>query len=259
MFSWFSARSPVDAAAKCWIETKLGWLAEQFGQECFTRREVILPTPDFFPDAFDGSESSVRRMLNRVCEYMGVDRRYVNLTLYTSPSPLWLVDDKGRYLPPGAAGTFESRSGYCVISLETSQLHDPHGMVGTMAHELAHYRLMSEHRVQGNEFDNELLTDLTVVFHGLGLFLGNCPRSWDSLYGIWPGTDLKKPEYMTLTMYAYALAHAAWWRDERRPPWMKHMNGDLKACFKSSVRFLFETRESSFRPGEFANYINGTL
>ncbi|MEO0359296.1 MAG: proton-conducting transporter membrane subunit, partial [Pseudomonadota bacterium] len=30
----------------------------------------------------------------------------------------------------------------------------------------------------GDEFDNELLTDLTVVFHGLGIFLGNGPRNW---------------------------------------------------------------------------------
>jgi hypothetical protein len=47
------------------------------------------------------------------------------------------------------------------------------------------------------EYDNELLTDLTVVVFGLGIFLANMPRNWDSQYKKWPGTDLNMPEYMT--------------------------------------------------------------
>ena len=248
MFKWFSNRSPLDSQAKCWIETKLQWLAGQFGLEVFTSRDVVLPTPECFPDSFDGSENAVRRMLDRVCGYMEVDRRFVNLELYRNPTPLMLVDDDGKYLPPGAAGTFEACQGYCLISLETSQLNDAQELVGTMAHELAHYRLMGGNRVQGDEYDNELLTDLTVVFHGLGLFLGNGPRNWESTFGMWPGTELRKPEYMTLPMYGYALAHAAWWRDDARPSWLKHMNSDLKASFKSAVRYLFETNDSTFAP-----------
>ncbi len=50
-------------------------------------------------------------------------------------------------------------------------------LVGTMAHELAHLKLMGERRVTGDEYDNELLTDLTAVFHGFGIFLGNLPKT----------------------------------------------------------------------------------
>ena len=252
MRNWFSPRSPLDIEAKEWIESRLHWLAEQFGTERFIRQDPVLPTPEYFPDPFDQSEGSVRKMLDRVCGYMGVDRRVVNLELYENANPLWLVNDFGQYLPPGAAGTFEVRQGYCLISLEMSQVSDPVELVGTMAHELAHYRLMGEQRVSGDEFDNELLTDLTVVFHGLGIFLGNGPRNWDSTYGIWPETSLRKPEYMTLPMFGYALAHAAWLRDELRPAWFKYMNSDLRSCFKSSTRYLFQTSDSAFRPQEFA-------
>lgn len=252
MFGWSKPKPPIDAEAKLWIETKLSWLDAQFGHGFLTEREVILPTPHFFPDPFDQTESSIRKMLNRVCTYMNVDRRYVNLELYTDNSPLLLVDDNEHFLPPSNAGTFESRNGYCIISIERSQLLNPIELVGTMAHELAHYRLIGEQRVRGNEYDNELLTDLTVVLHGLGIFLGNCPRTWEREYGTWPGTSLRKPEYMTLPMFAYALAHIAWWRHERRPTWTKHMNGDLRACFKSSVRYLFETGDSSLSTGKNA-------
>ena len=55
-------------------------------------------------------------------------------------------------------------------------------------------------------YDNELLTDLMTVFKGLGIFLANSPRHWDGNYTLWPGTDQRRPEYMTGAMFGYALA-----------------------------------------------------
>jgi len=46
MFKWFKPQCPVDPEAKRWIEKRLHWLSEQFGQETFTRRAIILPTRD---------------------------------------------------------------------------------------------------------------------------------------------------------------------------------------------------------------------
>ncbi len=74
------------------------------------------------------------------------------------------------------------------------------GLVGTMAHELAHVRLLGESRIMREVFDNELLTDLTGVHFGLGIFLANTSRNWDSHYSQWPDTDLFKPDYMTAPM-----------------------------------------------------------
>lgn len=65
MFGWFKPRCPVDPAAKRWIEERLHWLSEQFGRETFTRRALILPTNEFFPDPMDGTEASVRNLLQR--------------------------------------------------------------------------------------------------------------------------------------------------------------------------------------------------
>ena len=83
------------------------------------------------------------------------------------------------------------------------------GLVGTMAHELAHVRLLGESRIMREEFDNELLTDLTTVAFGLGVFLANTPRNWDSHLEKWPDSDLNRPEYMSPPMFGYALAHLA--------------------------------------------------
>ncbi|TWT79682.1 hypothetical protein CA13_10880 [Planctomycetes bacterium CA13] len=252
MFEWFKPRCPVDAAAKQWIEERLHWLSDQFGHDTFTRRAVLLPTNDFFPDPMDGTEASVRNLLDQVCKYMDVNPNLVELEIFTNANELWLVNDDGKYLPTGAAGLYDEQVDRTIIHIETSEFMNLAGLVGTMAHELAHLRLMGERRVTGDEFDNELLTDLTAVFHGFGIFLGNSPRNWDSQYSNWRGTDLKRPEYMTLPMFAYALAHTAWFRDQPKPDWYPFLSFDLKPCFKQGLRYLMETQDSTFNPQSVA-------
>src|SRR5262249_17924080 len=158
---------------------------------------------------------------------------------------IWLVNEAGQYLPH-AAGTYQEGKGKFFIRIDKAGLSDSMGLVGTMAHELAHVRLLGEGRTMSNEYDNELLTDLTVVFFGLGIFLANTPRIWDSQYKKWPGTSLNKPEYMTPPMFGYALAHLAWFRGEEWPAWAKHLHWNARPDFKQGLRFLFKTRESAF-------------
>lgn len=252
MFGWFKPQCPVDAEAKRWIECRFRWLSEQFGLETFTRRAVILPTRDYFPDRMDGTLASVRNLLDQVCRYMDVDPDRVELELFTNKSELWLVNDDGKYLPTGPAGVYDEQPDKTIVHIETSEMLNLSGLVGTMAHELSHLRLMGERRVTGDEYDNELLTDLTAVFHGFGIFLGSSPRNWDSQFSVWPGTTVRRPEYMTLPMYAYAIAHAAWFRGERKPPWCSFLSFDLKPNFKQAIRYLAETQNSTFSPRSMA-------
>jgi hypothetical protein len=241
MFGWSKPQCPVDEKAKCWIEERLEWLSEQFGRDVFTRRGLILPTREFFPDPVDRSEASIRNLLDQVCVFMDVDPNAVELELSTKRNEIWLVNESGRALPNGFAGLYEERADSTIIHIETSELMDISGLIGTMAHELSHLRLMGERRVRGDEYDNELLTDLNAVFHGFGIFMGNSPRSWDGQYSHWPGTNIRRPEYMTLPMFAYALAHAAWFRGVMKPDWYSFLSFELKPCFKQGIRFLICT------------------
>src|SRR5262249_31338404 len=127
---------------------------------------------------------------------------------------------------------------------------DPMGLVGTIAHELAHVRLLGEGRIMREVFDNELLTDLTVVHFGLGIFLTNTPRNWDSQYKKWPDSTLLKPEYMTPPMFGWALAHLAWFRGETKPEWAKYLKMAARANLKQGLRYLQETGDSAYRPAK---------
>jgi hypothetical protein len=248
VFGLFRPSCPVDASAKHWIEERLAWLRSQFGNEIFVNSPVILPTDEFFPDPYDGSEASIRRMLDRVCGYMRVDPGSVWLQLIRNRHELELVNAAGKPIPTSAAGTYEKAITGCCISIDTSEIDNPMNLVGTMAHELAHSRLLGERRIHGSEFDNELLTDLTGVFFGLGIFLANSPRDWQGQYSQWPYSSLKRPEYMSLPMYGYALAHRAWHRGERNPVWARHLRWDARMVFKQGLRYLLDGGDSIFRP-----------
>lgn len=249
MFGFFRSKPtcPVHPVAKAWVEGRLGWLFGQFGPDVFLDRPVVLPSRDLLPDGFDYSDAAVRRLLDRVCDLMGVDPREVDLEMSKARNRLvGFVNEQGRSVDLGFGGLYEGGDGAVRtrITIDSDELCDLAGLIGTIAHELAHHRLMGERRIDPDVFDNELLTDLTVVFHGLGVLKANSPRNWPGDYTEWPGTTLKKPEYMTEPLYGYALAHAAWLRGEDRPAWAGHLIPDVRVPFRQGLRYLHETGDS---------------
>jgi hypothetical protein len=188
-------------------------------------------------------------MFRRVCKYMEVTPDAVEIQLFTDRTPGSIVAlDPMRGF---AAGTWQGAEGPWqkgIVRIERSALDRPSDLVGTMAHELAHQRLLSEGRADPQAYDNELLTDLTAVYHGFGAFLANNPRKSTGALSYWPGTKLRRPEYLSEPMLGYALAHIAWFRDEDRPDWAKALRWAPRAVFKQGLRYLQKTKDSAFQP-----------
>ncbi len=249
MFDWLFAPScPCDLAAKEWIEERLAWLAEEFDDHAFNGRRIVRPSPEFFPDPYDGSKPAVRALLDRVCDYMDVVPDLVELKFVSDAGKIWTVAPD--LALPSAAGTYEEGERKFIIRINRDGLSDTMGLVGTMAHELAHVRLLGESRILRETFDNEILTDLTTIHFGLGIFLANTPRNWDDRlgYGRWPGTRLKKPEYMTPPMFGWALALLAWFRGEGKPEWAKDLHGAARANLFQGLRYLQAKGDSGYKP-----------
>lgn len=249
MFGWFLPTCPCDPAAKRWVEDSLQWLSRQFGLHILLERPVILPTAEFFPDPWDGSTKAARTTFRRVCSYMNIDPGTVELKFFNDPTPhsIHMIDPTRGF----AAGTWsgaEEPWQKGVIRLEKGSLDRPADLIGIMAHELSHQLLLGEGRCASDRFDNELLTDLAAVFHGFGVFLANNPRKSTGALARWPGTQLHRPEYLSEPMAGYAMAHIAWFRDERSPAWAKALRWAPRAVFKQGVRYLFETNDSTFKP-----------
>jgi hypothetical protein len=168
----FGTSCPVDERERTWIQDSMAWLRAQFGDAPLTA-PVILPTSEWFPPPFSGSEADVRAVVTRVAGYMGarpdVTVRFsdehdhmVGLRDYGGPARSFAL---GEYQQAGGAGA--------VITIERSNLREPAELLATVAHELGHARLRGEGRVTAGRADEEPLTDLATVCLGMGIFTAN--------------------------------------------------------------------------------------
>lgn len=241
MWNWFTPKCPIKLRDKVWVEQRTRWLIREFGRNPLVTSPTILPTPEFFPDIYHGTPDDVVPMLRRVCQYMECDFDRFRLMLYDGDKPAF--DEDGQLLS-GAAGIYVPADGAKrpMIRVNTNNLKDPLALVTTLAHEVAHDRLLGESRVSMEEPDHEHLTDLTVVFFGLGVF----PASTAFRFTAWSTGTYSAWQYATLgylkdDVLGYALALRSWLRDESAMAWASHLPTTPKSTYRSGLRYLQKT------------------
>lgn len=247
--SWFSPKCPVDFDVKEWLEDAFAWLIEEFGDETLRSVEVVLPIEEYFPDPYSGSESDIRKMVERVCGYMDVDPKLLDVRFYTNPDGSHLhplaASESGQH----AIGTYQMRGGKYRIRLDTSQAANPQAMVATIAHELGHVILLGENRLAPDYEDHESMTDLVTVFYGLGLFNANSVftfQQWTNAQS--QGWRAERRGYLTEEMFGYALALFAFLRSETKPEWAGYLNTNVRVYFKQGLKYLLKTGDTRLRP-----------
>ena len=114
---------------------------------------VMLPTPEHFPDRFDGTDKVLDVMFQRVAERMEVDPDTIELEIFDDARqmnqtlvPFWSGENSG-------AGGLYGHDGVSrtVIGVNSSQLQNPMALVATLAHELGHVILLRPGLVRPNE------------------------------------------------------------------------------------------------------------
>lgn len=238
MFGLFRPRCPVPSTEKAWIERRLTWLADTFGPERMTRSTVILPTSEYFPDPYQGSEADVEALLRRVCTYMGVPRERITLRFFQERNTT----------ATHAAGMYVQKERE-EIWLEQSQLADPAAVVGILAHELAHVLLLGDQRLSADEEDHELVTDLMTVFLGMGLFGANSAirEKYEQRVLVYTW-QISKLGYMSERMYGYAHAVFAWAREETKPPWVSYFRPNVRGPLEEGLHYVAKTGDCLYRP-----------
>lgn len=236
MFGWFRSPPvcPIDSAIRQWVDDRWEWLTEQFGLERLRSCRVILPRAEFFPDPYQGTDDDVRRMLNRVCGYMGIDPASVELSLYEDRKPVF----EGEW-SHGTAGLYHPEGAKFQIWVNAKNVLDPLAIVATMAHELGHVHLLGHQRISNEAEDHEPLTDLLTVFLGLGVFNANSvirEHSWNE--GNWSGWSIARLGYLDMPVYGYAFAKFAMSRDEDGVGWARELRLAVRTDFQSSLRLL---------------------
>jgi len=245
----FHVKCPVEPKQREWLDLAMQWLIAAFPSHPLNETEVILPTPEYFPDRYSTELEDVQKLVERVCGYMKVDPTRLKLELYEE-----VYNGFSSHLPTfegshrGAVGTYIEDKGALVIGIESSQLTDPMGLVAIIAHELGHVCLLGDGRMKPERRDHEYFTDLFTVFSGLGIFNANAAftmRGWKTRFG--HGWSAQRRGYMNEQMFGYALGLFAWLRGEENPSWYKFLEGSPRTYFKTSMKFLSRYGDDNWR------------
>jgi hypothetical protein len=241
LFDWFRSKPecPVDPATREWIDRRWQWLEDQFGAERVRDSPVVLPRPEFFPDPYHATEDDARRVLDRVCGYMGIEPATVRMSLYDESDPTAENPIFAGQRREGSAGLYHAAGGGYCVSIEAGNLHDPLALVATMAHELGHVHLLGAGRVSPAAEDHEPLTDLLTVFFGLGVFTANAvirEQYWHE--GNSSGWKIGRRGYLGMPVYGYAFARFAISRGEDGSAWSRELRPDVRSSFEQALRFL---------------------
>ena len=214
------------------------WLSERFGLDVLRDCRVLLPTPEFFPEPYDGKPEDAERLALHIARHLGCD-----------PSGYKIAFHDELELPD-ALGTYKSDDdGTAMIGLKTSLLKKPDELIATLAHELAHVRLLGEQRISPAIADHEFVTDLLPVYFGAGIFAANdTVRDWTTRSSGGEFWSIRKHGYMPSRLYGYAFALFAWVRGEDKPAWADHLRKDARDVFHSALRYLQKTGDSHFTP-----------
>lgn len=93
------------------------------------------------------------------------------------------------------------------------------------------------------------VVDLATVVTGLGVlqsqisFVNPSPPFWDST--LW--TTFPRP-FLDGQGMAYAMANAAWCRDDKNPDWAVHLPSEIKRPMLKSLKHLFKSDDTFFHP-----------
>lgn len=234
-----SNKLPVTEEDKIWIDEDLNWLKAEFGEAHFGEIQTVRPSKEFYDRDFDGTEKDAEFILERTMELMHI--REVDIRLdYFSNSPIEMADGTILSTPADLSGRWDGASGMykqskkgVIISIETGQLKNPSSLIATIAHELAHFILLGEKRIEEND---EILTDLTAIVYGFGIFIGNA-RFQFSAEGF--GWQTSSQGYLPEQIIAYAMAWLAKERNEE-PDYSHYLNKSLKRYFDQSLTWLRE-------------------
>ncbi|MFK3981589.1 hypothetical protein ACI2K4_14570 [Micromonospora sp. NPDC050397] len=233
---WFAAKCPVSPTEQRWIEDSMRWFAGEFGEE-IVRRPVALPTPEFFPGEYTGTEADVRRVVGSLAVRFGVHPARLEVEFFDDDLNAGLMASLPAFAGSwgGAAGHYQPRGDRAVISINRAEAGNPTSLVATVAHELGHVLLLGDGRIAPERRDSEPLTDLLTVYFGFGVFGANAAFEFSADNGGWQS---RRTGYLTEPMFGYALARYAVLRGEPDPDWDRHLDTNPRTYLRKSLRYL---------------------
>ncbi|MFD0796638.1 ankyrin repeat domain-containing protein [Maribacter chungangensis] len=241
MFWKTKPKLPVTPNDQIWVEESLSFLKDSLGVEKLLDISTVTPTKEFFNRDFDNSKTDAEFILERCTALMDIPRDKITLEFYSEENNY--LDD-GTLLSTtadiygkskGTAGTYQKHGENATIRIETGQLKHPDSLVATIAHELAHEKLLGENRIVRN---HEYLTDLTAIAYGFGIFIANTKFQFRSGKGNGFGWKMQSQGYLPEQVSAYAMASLALKKKEIHHDYKEYLDSSVRKYFEQSLAYL---------------------
>jgi hypothetical protein len=239
---------PLDKELRKYFENNLLWLMQEFPEPKIEERKILTPTTSDFPIKWNKIRENATEALKVICSNMQIDPNEIDLDFYNNglkeidmgTSVIFIESDIDN---PEAAGLYhhDKVNGKFSISLDEALLQRPDSLIATIAHELSHVKLLGEKKLEQND---EMLTDLTTVFFGLGIFNANCSFQFFNQTDRWGYSNLG---YLKIDEWAYVLALFAFIRHEYEPHWKQFLSKTIKSDFEKSLRYMIDNEDEIFK------------
>jgi hypothetical protein len=242
LFGSKKKKGPILEQNRIWMEQNFSWLFYQFDDVPIKDRKVYLPLNEDFPVKFEDDPKTAEAVVRIVAEAMSINFDKLKLHTYSNgikqfsfgTSLLFTQSDDNTEI---AGSYLEDENGFFNISLDRALLTDGEKLIATIAHELAHVKLLGEGRIEEND---EELTDLTTVLFGFGVFNTNCAFNFSANQHSWGYSQLG---YLPQNEWGYALALFAYCRQEENPAWLKHLNKQSQIDFRDSMNWILDNED----------------
>ncbi|MBD81174.1 MAG: hypothetical protein CL840_19810 [Crocinitomicaceae bacterium] len=235
---------PISEELRNYIEGNLLWLFQEFESPQENQIRIITPRKSDFPFEWENDEKTAQNACGFVSDIMQIDTSSVQLEFYKNPvnrvgqgdQTIFLESDES---DPQASGLYfgKNEAGKFVIAIDKSNLNNPELILSTLSHELAHIKLLGENRIEEND---EMLTDLTSLYFGFGIFGANTSFSFYNTNESW---GYRKNGYLTDIEWAYALAFYGFLVYETNPAWTKFLSPSMQKNFVRCERYIAKNKE----------------
>ena len=234
----------------------MAWLINSFGFDILINKPSLVADQAYIPVTYTANLESAQKMAAVVAAQMDVDPALIQLHLYQEGQRQIGNDGLSRFSIIMQAAENQTYSGgkyfgadengNYQIGIKYQNLQDPEAVLGLLAHEIAHIKLLGEKRTAEN---NEPLTDLTSLFFGLGAI--NANLAFKHAGGI-NYYSLSKTGYLEQAEWGYALALRSFLIGEQYPDWTYHLNSTIKSDYKKCLQFFIDSEFSldEYKPVE---------
>ncbi len=239
---WNKKKKPsVTENDKKWIEESFIFLREILGNEHFDSLRTVTPTKNYYNWTFKGNEEDAEFVLERTKELMQIEDSNIRIE-YFSDQPIEMADGTILSSPADINGKWQSATGVYkefenekIIYIEKGQLKNTFSLIATIAHELSHFILLGENRIEEND---EYLTDLTAITYGFGIFLGNSRFQHSKFQNIsHSGWQMSSQGYLPEQVIAYAMVWLSIHRNESTE-YENYLNNGMRKFFTQNIEYL---------------------